>query len=309
MTTTLVVLLALALVQPARALQQVATQMHVRDMRVADLKQVTDLRTVVFADHLTSPYSRYLQGQKWEEAMAGKTAVLVACAEGEFASSFAETQRVESTLRKMPGEGGLKSEPIVGSADIIMEPGSRCCYVTNVCVHPEARRRGVARELMSAIDVRAAELEASSLTLHVELQNTAAVKLYEGLGFAVNSDTAVQAAFSTAQFVPDDPDAPPQQLMIKPLAAHAAAHAAAPRAASEEAEERDRQTWERLEAHLNEQQRLRAAVAEARKAVTSASALADEASLMAAKAAWLANIDMPAWANRVLDAPARNYDV
>ena len=202
----------------AVALQTVApAQLSVRELKTADLKQVTSLRTTVFASHLSSPYSIYMQERLWEEAMANKTAVLVACATGELADS----------MRRQGFDG--TSEPIVGSADMLLVPVEqhRCCYVTNVCVNPKARRRGVARHMMDAIDVRAAELAATALTLHVEESNAAAVGLYKSLGFSAITEhamdtevagvgaAAVDAVFSTPKFVGDDPDQLDQLLMIK----------------------------------------------------------------------------------------------
>ena len=55
--------------------------------------------------------------------------------------------------------------------------------IANVAVHPEYRRMGVGRLIMRGL-IEAAENEgAEDITLEVRPSNTAAIRLYEGLGF------------------------------------------------------------------------------------------------------------------------------
>lgn len=56
-------------------------------------------------------------------------------------------------------------------------------YISNVAVAPEARRRGIARALVSALLSRAEELSLSFVTLEVREHNEPAIVLYAGLGF------------------------------------------------------------------------------------------------------------------------------
>ena len=57
-------------------------------------------------------------------------------------------------------------------------------YISNVAVAPEARRRGIARALVSTLLGRAEELSLSFVTLEVREHNEPAIALYAGLGFA-----------------------------------------------------------------------------------------------------------------------------
>jgi ribosomal-protein-alanine N-acetyltransferase len=57
------------------------------------------------------------------------------------------------------------------------------CYMDNVAVFPQFRRRGVARALMEYLVARAREKNARFLTLEVRASNAAAIALYETLGF------------------------------------------------------------------------------------------------------------------------------
>ena len=227
--------------------------LHVRELSPDDNKQVTNLRTVVFASHLTSPGSLYMQARKWEEAMADKTLVLVACADAgsDLAASMQSTEDSKQDKRPagatMKGSNALpfdlrsimSESPVVGTADMLLHPidGCKFCYVTNVCTHPQARRRGVARRLMDEVDARASQMEVSALVLHVDESNAAAYNLYENIGFVLLRDLlgcvsdemattpagaaasarvdAFEAAFNSPQFTGDDPTAKLPLLMIK----------------------------------------------------------------------------------------------
>lgn len=54
-------------------------------------------------------------------------------------------------------------------------------YITNVAVHPDCRRQGIARQLLAEALSRWAHL--SRITLEVRVSNAAAIALYEGFGF------------------------------------------------------------------------------------------------------------------------------
>lgn len=56
-------------------------------------------------------------------------------------------------------------------------------YIDNVAVAPEARRQGVARALMSALEEYGRERSLYRLTLEVRASNAPAIALYEGAGY------------------------------------------------------------------------------------------------------------------------------
>jgi len=67
-------------------------------------------------------------------------------------------------------------------------------YMSSVAVHPSTRKRGVARALVSRIIQDAEQApHAEYITLHVEPDNAAAVRLYESLGFMRLSHSSTQA--------------------------------------------------------------------------------------------------------------------
>ena len=56
-------------------------------------------------------------------------------------------------------------------------------YITNIAVHPDHRRKGIAFQLTENLKAKAQSLELSFLTLEVRESNLAAIKLYEKAGF------------------------------------------------------------------------------------------------------------------------------
>lgn len=58
-------------------------------------------------------------------------------------------------------------------------------YITNIAVHPDFRRKGIAHALTDSLKSEAEKLKLSFLTLEVRESNLAAIKLYEKSGFQV----------------------------------------------------------------------------------------------------------------------------
>ena len=58
-------------------------------------------------------------------------------------------------------------------------------YISNVAVHPDRRRQGVADALLAELEQRARALMLSFLTLEVRQSNAAAIALYEKHGFRI----------------------------------------------------------------------------------------------------------------------------
>jgi ribosomal-protein-alanine N-acetyltransferase len=58
-------------------------------------------------------------------------------------------------------------------------------HVTNVAVHPDVRRRGIARALLESVFARARAAGSRMVLLEVRPSNTEALALYESFGFRV----------------------------------------------------------------------------------------------------------------------------
>ena len=65
----------------------------------------------------------------------------------------------------------------------VMSVGGGECQILNLCVHPDHRRRGLARSLLRHLLARAQAAGAGSAFLEVRLSNGAAQALYRSEGF------------------------------------------------------------------------------------------------------------------------------
>lgn len=84
-------------------------------------------------------------------------------------------------------------------------------HVTNVAVHPEARRRGIARALLESVFARARAAGARMVLLEVRPSNGEAIALYESFGFrsvgrrrGYYYDTGEDALVMEAQVSPNE---------------------------------------------------------------------------------------------------------
>lgn len=68
----------------------------------------------------------------------------------------------------------------IGAQEIAEE-----CYITNLAVAPEYRRKGIARALLTAAEKGARERGCSFITLEVRPSNAPAIALYSQNGFTV----------------------------------------------------------------------------------------------------------------------------
>jgi RimJ/RimL family protein N-acetyltransferase len=103
--------------------------------------------------------------------------------------SAAEERRYLRAIRRSPHAAVLVAENsgrIVGRLSIARDPHPASRHVADVglMVAQEFRRRGAGRALMQAAESWAREAGVWKLELHVFPHNTAAISLYESLGYA-----------------------------------------------------------------------------------------------------------------------------
>lgn len=77
----------------------------------------------------------------------------------------------------------IKDATIAGFAEFRFD--GEQLYLGNVGVHPDFRRKGIARDLLTKTISDYCEKGAKSCFLHVRKSNSAAIGLYESLGFSV----------------------------------------------------------------------------------------------------------------------------
>jgi|GEM_PF-271631 len=63
-------------------------------------------------------------------------------------------------------------------------PKGTVAYIQTIEVNPGSRRQGIASELLRLSEVSALVVGATAIWLHVDVENTAAMHLYEGHGYA-----------------------------------------------------------------------------------------------------------------------------
>ena len=102
-------------------------------------------------------------------------------------SSYWRLVDLVSERNSMPLNGFVWEEDgvVVGNLSLIPYAGLAYSYylIANVAVHPEYRRRGIARRLTTAAIEQARRRRAQSVWLHVRAENNAANDLYRSLGF------------------------------------------------------------------------------------------------------------------------------
>ena len=63
-------------------------------------------------------------------------------------------------------------------------PGESSAYIQTLEVHPALRRRGIGAELLRRVEGSASSVGAQNIELHVDVENAAAIHLYESHGYA-----------------------------------------------------------------------------------------------------------------------------
>jgi ribosomal-protein-alanine N-acetyltransferase len=129
----------------------------IRSIRRRDLEQVVQIERLSFPD----PYPRRLL--QWLAANLS-TSFLVA-SDGDRA--------------------GDEDQELLGYAvgQVLTSADSRIGHVISVAVKPSYRRRGIGKQLMQGLIQRLVEAKCSQVRLEVRAHNTAALSLYEQLGF------------------------------------------------------------------------------------------------------------------------------
>jgi ribosomal protein S18 acetylase RimI-like enzyme len=136
-----------------------------------DLPAVADLIELCFADTMDNDGQRYIADMRRASRDDGFL---------RWASHMTETASLPLT-----GFVWEENGRIVGNASLIpfRDKGRRIYLIANIAVHPEHRRRGIARILTQRAVNYGWGKKASALWLHVRADNPGAIELYHQLGF------------------------------------------------------------------------------------------------------------------------------
>lgn len=98
---------------------------------------------------------------------------------------------------------------IIGNVTILTTKTPGRYLIVNVAVHPDYRRRGIARELMEQVNRFIPARNGRQVLLQVVKENTAAIELYKNLGYrTIGSMTTWQAAISRLRSIEPERDQP-----------------------------------------------------------------------------------------------------
>lgn len=127
--------------------------------------EVTVLAYREFVRPNDADWEEYLERIADIEGRAARTTILVAV----------EDERIVGTATlELDGRVEPEDDPSLGPEE---------AHIRMLGVHPDARRRGVAKLLMTACFERARERGKTRMTLHTTHRMQAAQAMYEGLGF------------------------------------------------------------------------------------------------------------------------------
>jgi len=163
---------------------------HLRVLNVLrDLSTVADLIELCFSPTMDHDGQRYLSDMRRASRDDGFL---------RWANHMADT-----TSLPLTGYVWEENNKIVGNASLIpfRDKGKRVHLIANVAVHPDHRRRGIARLLTERTMQHAREKNTTAIWLHVRDDNPGAVKLYADLGFQ-------EIARRTAWVAKPDPSLP-----------------------------------------------------------------------------------------------------
>jgi ribosomal protein S18 acetylase RimI-like enzyme len=153
-----------------RPLTQTSSHLRPFDVR-KDLNAVADLVGTCFAETLDEDGRRYVNQM---HAAAHNPGYL------RWAKAVAENT-------SMPFSGYIWEENGYLAGNLSLIPysyqGKRCYLIANVAVDPAYRRKGIARSLTTTAVEQARKRGIDEIWLHVRSENTAALKLYQSLGF------------------------------------------------------------------------------------------------------------------------------
>jgi ribosomal protein S18 acetylase RimI-like enzyme len=154
-----------------------------------DLSAVADLIETCFSSTMDSEGRQYVQDMR----RAGKDNSFVRWA----------NRAIETTSLPLSGYVWEEDGRIVGNASLIpfKHNKQRIYLIANVAVHPDYRRKGIARALTRRSIAHALEKNVTDIWLHVRHDNPGAIDLYTQLGF-------VERACRTSWQAQTDPHAP-----------------------------------------------------------------------------------------------------
>jgi len=105
---------------------------------------------------------------------------------GNESFSLLEYRRLLSNYNSIPIKAIVK-ESIIGFVIGVYQMSNRSCTVVTINVKPRFRKKGVGFELMKSLEKGLERLNCSEVILQTRVNNTAALNLFDKLGFSKTS--------------------------------------------------------------------------------------------------------------------------
>ena len=118
-----------------------------------------------------------------------------------IANPNSATWIAEGKLAEEKAAEGNKKLTGFAIVDWATVPKGTVAYIQTIEVNPASRRQGIASELLRLSEVSALVVGATAIWLHVDVENTAAMHLYEGHGYARKSREEHFYARNRAAFI------------------------------------------------------------------------------------------------------------
>ncbi|MBS0581528.1 MAG: GNAT family N-acetyltransferase [Proteobacteria bacterium] len=118
-------------------------------------------------------------------AVDGDLGALLALEHASFTSDHLSRRQYRQHLHSATADvlAAADAVGLLGKAVVFYRAGSDIARLYSIAVAERARGRGVAKALMAAVEVAARRRQCARLRLEVRKGNTAAIALYERLGF------------------------------------------------------------------------------------------------------------------------------
>jgi ribosomal protein S18 acetylase RimI-like enzyme len=164
---------------------------YIRDARQSDLSQVAEILMLSFTAELYDPIRRVFEMcalQATFPSPGDQHIFLVACeSSGPFSqnNSINGEEMIIGFIKVDAREVTKMHKTLIESFPQFKDVIPKTPYATDLAIHPEYRRRGVAKEIMREVELRVKNWTVESLFIGVEADNIQALDLYRDMGYEI----------------------------------------------------------------------------------------------------------------------------
>jgi ribosomal protein S18 acetylase RimI-like enzyme len=163
---------------------------YVRDAKQSDLSQVADVLMLSFTPQVNDPIRKMFEICRLQTTFPTpgyQHLFLVACESGHISQDNGtdDEERIIGFIKVDGREATDMHKTLVDTFPQFMDQLPKTPYATDLAVHPNYRRRGVAKEIMCEVELRVRNWAVESLFLGVEADNLHALDMYKHMGYEI----------------------------------------------------------------------------------------------------------------------------